>query len=198
MLKYLSLLVFVGCAAESYYLKQTELLPYKESSQITKLNQVSKTLKITGIIDQRTDKTIGFAYTGVEYKKTPLYFQEGLEPVLVNQVASALQMRNVEVSDNSGIELSVILKELKVEELIEKMKPERATCKLAMDFSLKDGETAWTGSYWASFTSAGDLSDGTERLAPTLASCLNEVIEKLVNDEKFTNIINKEAENGNN
>lgn len=197
-MKYLLFLIFIGCAADSYYLKETELLPYKESSQITKLNQTSEALRINTIIDQRTSKDLGFAYTGVEYKKTPLYFQGGVERVLINQISSALQMRNVEVSDDSGNELNIILKELQVNELIEKMKPERAICKLALDFSLKVNQKEWTGSYWAKFTSAGDLSDGTERLAPTLASCINEVIEKLVSDDKFVQLIKKEVENGNN
>jgi len=191
-MKYLILLVLAGCAAESYVIKESELLPYKESSQITKLNQQSKTVTIASIEDQRSDKSFGFAYTGVEYKKTPVYLQAGLENVLKSQLSSSLQMRNIEVVPSGEVNLVVTIKELKVNEVIEKMKPERAACKLGLDFSISDKQSNWNGSYVTSFTSAGDMSDGTERLAPTLASCLNELVEKLMSDEKFTEILKKE------
>lgn len=192
MKKTLLLVFLVGCAADSYVLREKELLPYKESSQITKLNQESKTLTISAILDERKTKEIGFAYTGVEYKKTPVYLESGLSGLMQSQISAALQMRNIEVIPNGEVNLVVAVKELSVHEVIEKMKPERASCKLGLEFSIDHNNAKWSGSYWTEFTSAGDMSDGTERLAPTMASCINELVEKLITDAKFTQMLRKE------
>ena len=76
-----------------------------------------------------------------------------------------------------------------VEEVIEKYKPERAKCKVDLNFHITSPSAKWSGNFWTEFTSAGDLSDGTERLSPTLASCMNAVVEKLVSDQKFIDIL---------
>jgi uncharacterized lipoprotein YajG len=190
-MKYLCLLLLAGCASDSYMIKESELLPYKESAQITKLNQESKSLRIASIEDQRVQKSIGFAYTGVEYKKTPVYLQKGLINTLKSQLSNSFEMRNIEVVPNGELNLLVVVKELNISEFIEKHQPERAKCKVAFEFSIDQNKTKWSGSYITSFISAGDMSDGTERLAPTLASCINELVEKLMSDEKFTNILRK-------
>ena len=191
-MKYLYLLFLAGCAADSYMIKENELLPYKESAQITKLNQQSKSITIASIEDKRAIKSIGFAYTGVEYKKTPVYLQAGLSNVLKSQLSNSFEMRNIEVVPNGELNLLVTIKELNISEFIEKHQPERAKCRVGLEFSIDDNKTKWSGGYTASFTSAGDMSDGTERLAPTLASCINDLVEKLMSDEKFTNILKKE------
>ena len=191
-MKYLFLLLLAGCAAQSYVIKNKELLPYKESSQITKLNQESKTLTVASVEDHRGMKDNGFAYTGVEYKKTPVFMEAGMENMLKTQLSSALEVRNISVVPTGELNLVVTVKELNISELIEQHKPERAQCKLTVDFAINEGQSRWNGSFATSFISAGDLSDGTERLAPTLASCINELVEKLVRDDKFIKMLKKE------
>ena len=85
--------------------------------------------------------------------------------------------------------MQVEIKKFRVYEVIEKMQPERAKCQLELGFKIENGNRNWSGSYLTEFLSGGDMTDATERLAPTMASCLNDLIEKMVNDEKFSNIL---------
>jgi len=97
-----------------------------------------------------------------------------------------LTKRGFSVNEMDGVALEVVINELWVEELIEKYQPEKAKCKANVTVYLKEGNTSWNGNYWTEIISPGDLGDGTEKLAPTFASCLNEIVEKLVKDPSFT------------
>ena len=80
---------------------------------------------------------------------------------------------------------SISIINFQVYELIEQFKPERAKCELQLEFAMVQNAKSWNGSYATEYVSAGDITDGTERLAPAMASCLNNLIEKMVNDAEF-------------
>jgi len=181
-------LLFTSCATKQLVLTTSELLPYKESAQVTKINFQTKSVNILKIVDKREETTYGFAYTGVQYQKTPLIFNENLNILLMDYFSTALDVRNISVALD-GRPLEIEVEKLWVEEVIENFQPEKAKCVVRLNFHMNLPEEKWSGKYWAEYISEGDLVDGTERLAPTLASCLNEIVEKLVNDQKFINLL---------
>lgn len=179
----------MSCATSVYKINTNELLPYKESSQITKITEKLSAIKINSVKDKRDRLNIGKAYTGVQYNETPINLNESVQVYVKNFMENALTMRNIEVDPYSQNLFDVEVNHIWVEEVIEKFKPERAKCKVDLSFHLTADGKKWSGNFWTEFTSAGDLSDGTERLAPTLASCMNAVVEKLVLDEKFIDFL---------
>ena len=185
----LLILLVTSCATESLMLKKKELLPYKESSQLTKLQGLNKSINLTEVTDLRKTNLYGSAYTGVQYRKTPLTFDETLNAVVSDYMTSALEMRNIQVNVESEVNLVIEVEQMWVEEVIEKFQPEKVKCNVKMNFHVNLPNTKWSGSYWAEYLSAGNLGDGTEKLAPTLASCMNEIVEKLINDKKFINLL---------
>ena len=104
---FLVLIMLVGCAADSYILKQKELLPYKESSQVTKVNMKSYSVSINSVADLRSKNDIGYAYTGVEYKKTPVYLSGQTSLVVKDYLESAFRSRNIPVVPNADVLLEV-------------------------------------------------------------------------------------------
>ncbi|MDP7319667.1 MAG: YajG family lipoprotein [Bacteriovoracaceae bacterium] len=189
MKKLFCLILLVGCASKVILLKEQELLPYKESAQVTRLDKVNKALFIAQVRDKREEKTFGHGYTGVRYDKTPVIFDVGINNLVQEHVVDALEIRNIMVKPGSDLKMTIDVHELRVDEIIEKFQPEKAKCKIKMTFHVESEKIKWSGNFWTSFTSAGDMSEGTERLAPTLGSCFNEIIEKLVNDNKFQELL---------
>lgn len=191
-MKLFVLLLLVGCATESLVLKSKDLLPYKESAQLTKLDMGKlKPITISKIVDKRKTNSYGSAYTGVQYQKTPLYMDLSLDKFLKTYLIDAFSIRNLIIENEAEVALEIEVNEMWVEEVIEDFQPEKARCKMNMAFHINLSDKKWSGEYWSEFTSSGDLSDGTERLAPTMASCLNETVEKLVKDPKFLDMIKR-------
>ena len=191
-MKNLVLLLLVSCSSGTYLLEEKKILPYEENNTTTKLNLETKTLKIVKVDDIRENRSYGFAYTGVKYQKTPVVLISTLESFLISNLKDALETRNLNyVEDNPEVSINIDVKEFFVEELIEKFKPERAKCRVELVVKIDEDNKSWSGNYWTEYVSAGDLRDGTERLAPTLASCLNQISEKIVNDQKFVSMIRK-------
>ena len=189
-MRFLILATFlVSCSTATYQLNNQNILPYKEESTITKIDFKHKPIKIGQIKDLRKDLSIGYAYTGVNYHKTPIIVSNSLQSFVSEQVENLFDMRDILLSENANLTLDIDVKDIQVSEVIEKYKPERAKCRVELDFHLLSDGDRWEGSFWTEYLSAGDLSDGTERLEPTLASCFNQVIEKLVNDNNFKNFI---------
>ncbi len=184
-MKVLLFLLIVSCSTPQYTLKQNELLPYKESSQVTKVKKANKALNFVGVFDRRDRQHIGKAYTGVQYQETPINLDKSLKPFLKSYLTDAFEMRNIRFNAASDLELKVEVEKFWVEEVIEKFQPEKAKCIVQMNFHINGKKQKWSGQFWTEFTSAGDLRDGTERLPPTLASCMNDIVEKVVNDKKF-------------
>ena len=183
------LVLLTSCATKSILISQNQLLPYKEANQLTKLENISKPISLTIVDIKNLSQNLGVGYTGVTYDKTPIQFEGDPQSVLSAFFISALEMRNLVLSETSNVKMEIHINELTVNEVIQKFQGEKAGCKVNATFYVEDANNKWSGSYWTEFLSASDLREGTERIAPTLASCLNEVVEKLVNDEKFLNII---------
>lgn len=189
-LKFLIMAVFLSsCAMESYLLKQEELQPYKDMAQVSRVDNATKSINLRSITDSRELPGIGMALTGVKYKKTPIVLTTTFNQFMTDFIETELGKRNIVLSESSNLYMDVHINELWVEEIIEKHEPEKAKCKANISFDIEAPEKKWSGKFWTEYTSAGDLTDGTERLAPTFASCLNEIVEKLVNHKEFLELI---------
>ena len=178
-------LILTGCATKSHLLNQADLLPYQDSSQLTKVNLEDSLLEISEIVDERDDLIIGHAYTGVEYLKTPVYFKKEMSQFMMDYLISSFEARNLEVVKESSKKLRVLIKKFKVYEVLEKFHLEKAKCEVEIGFELAVGGNVWSGNYRTDYLSGGNLDDGSDKLAPTVASCMNDLMESLVNDEKF-------------
>lgn len=192
-MKYLVLLVLItSCAANRIILKEESLRPYKEMSQISKVPYGTKTIWLEKIVDNRTVKHLGNGFTGVQYEKTPIWFEGQFDLVMKDIVQDSFEARNIALVQDGELALQVEVNDLWVQEVIEKFQPETASCKVNMTFHLIGAKEKWSGKLWTEYKSGGDLSDGSERIPPTLASCLNEIFEKLANHKEFLAMIKKD------
>ena len=92
------------------------------------------------------------------------------------------------MSDEKAL-MSITVKEFWTKELLERFQPERATCKISIDVKVQKNGDEYNGSFWTEVKSPGDMGDATEKLAPTIASCMNIIVEKIVNDQKLLKFI---------
>lgn len=191
MIKLILLLLVTSCASGNITIKQAELIPYKDSSQISKVNPGEISMEIERVSDLRASKDLGFAYTGVQYAKTPLLIEKPVEVFLREYLTDQLELRNIEVLNSSPAKMEISIVTFQVYELVEQFQPERAKCELQLEFKINEDAKAWSGSYATEYISAGDMKDGTTRLAPAMASCLNNLVEKMVNDPEFRSFFNK-------
>ena len=189
-MKYLLLAGLVSCSVAQVNLNSNEILPYKESSQVTRVQEKLKPIRINSVKDNREEKIFGHAFTGVQYTKTPILFEKSADDIVKDLIADSLEARNIIVHDEAQTAtLDIEINQMWVEEVIEEFQPEKAKCNLDLSFHITTDNKKWSGEFQTEFISGGDLSDGTERLAPTLASCFNELVEKLVSDEKFLSVL---------
>lgn len=185
-MRLLVLLLFISCAQQRITLRTEEIVPFDEFSEVTHTGQGLKTISISSLTDNREKKDlIGTALTGVKYTKTPIVMGATVSDYMKEYLTHALTERGFAVNDMDGVNFEVVINELWVEEVIEKYQPEKAKCKANFTFYTKVGDVAWNGNYWTEIISPGDLADGTSKIAPTFASCLNQVVEKLVKDPDF-------------
>jgi len=189
-MKLLFLLLLVSCAQQRLVVNKEYSTPYKDFEKVTVMKS-SKTFSILRVTDSRKEKdSIGTGLTGVNYTKTPYLLSTPLEEYLSNYFTESLEKRNVVVtSESADVQLEIVINELWVDELIEKHQPERAKCKISMTVYSKIDNTTWSGNYWTEIISPGDMGDGTEKLDPTFASCLNMVFEKFITDNSFSSLV---------
>ncbi len=184
--------IFVSCATSSLTLSKSDLVPFDNFQKTTKVNAKTKLISLNSITDNRDQNyAIGTAYTGISYDKTRVSLSEPLEVYLNDYVKREFASRNLVISKEGTAQLTIVVNELWVKELIEKFKPERAVCKANFTFYMQSPNAKWEGNIWTEITSPGDMGDGTEKIAPTLASCLNTIMEKLVREPKFLKFISK-------
>jgi uncharacterized lipoprotein YajG len=185
-MKYLVFIFLISCAQGKITLKENELHPFKEFSQKTLVNKKMKSIQIDSVVDQRENKDyIGEALTGVNYKKTPVSLKQTTTDFVNNYFVEAFERRGLQTSKIDGVKLSIHINELWVQEIIQKYQPEKVGCKANFSLFTQLGSSSWKGSYWVDIVSPGDMGDATEKIAPTLSSCLNEIVEKIVNDKQF-------------
>lgn len=178
-----------ACATEKVIIMQDDLLPYKDSSQLTKIEGAIKNLKINEVNDRREKTDLGFAYVGVQYTKTPIQLEQTEVEFVRDYMQSSFEARGIDIDESSPNLLDINIYQLYVYEVIEKMQAERAKCHADLELTLFTDSKKWVGRFNTEYLSAGDLSDGTERISPTLASCLNDLVEKIIQDDRFISSI---------
>ena len=87
------------------------------------------------------------------------------------------------VNNDEKVSLDIVIKQLWVEEVIEKYQPEKAKCNISLVLKGTKGEQTYTGNFWTEIVSPGDMGDATDKLDQTLASCMNVVSEKIAKDK---------------
>ena len=184
-------MMMISCASSRLVLENAQLRPYKDMSQVSKLNGNTLQLNLVAVEDKRVNESVGTGFSGVQYNPTPVFLEERVSLYLQNYFIDAFASRNIEITNTASMILQIDIDELLVEEKIEKHQPEKAFCRGKITYHVTSGPQKWSGTFWTEYLSAGDLSDGTERLAPTLASCLNELVEKLVTNKEFKEIVGK-------
>lgn len=185
-------LLFFSCAQNKLKVTSSEVVPYDEFSLETRLDTKTKSIKIAQVQDARGEQTnhIGVGLTGVRYERTPLKVDTTVALFFKNYLTNALKKRSVNVDNENGeIEFNVVISKLWVRELIEKHKPELAICEAEVHLNAEYMSSQFTAKYWNEITSPGDMGGGTAKLKPTLASCMNFIVEKIVKDQKFIDYI---------
>lgn len=183
----ISSFLFTSCAQMNLKLADSEIKAYKEFSKAKKSAQTLGPISLS-VSDVRGDvppSQIGIGFTGVKYQKTPILLNEDLASYLTKKLTTEFTKRNVLVDEQANYKIEVLITKLSVDEFIEKHLPERARCEI--EFQLKSSYLTKTfnARYWAEVISPGDLGDGTEKIAPTFASCINVITDKIVEDKKF-------------
>jgi len=186
------LLVLVSsCAEMKIKVNDSEVVAFDDFKKTQKVSELTQPVKLN-VIDARGEvpNVIGFGYTGVKYEKTPFELKTELATYLNEKLPLEFSKRGVTTDNVNGeIILDVIVTKLNVYEFIEKHLPERAVCKIEFEIKSNYLSQEFNSRYWSEVTSPGDLGDGTEKLAPTFASCLNVVMNKITSDQKFINLI---------
>jgi len=195
--KQLELLLFLlflvgGCAQSRLLLDRNLLIPFEEFAEKSKFKPGSQAVSLAVIDERDRDRKelLGMAKTGARYKDTPLIVPGGVKQFVKDYYLKEMSERGFVFSDQSSTLIELVVKNLWVDELQEKFKGERAKCHVEIELYAKKGPTSFKARYWAKITSAGNLGDGTDHIAPTLASCLNLSIEKMAKDNKFTDFLN--------
>lgn len=183
MLKIILIAVtLISCAKVNLVkIQKEELNAYSEFNRITFASSETASFEIVDVIDARIDKDhIGEALVGIYFEKTPVALYKDTSSFIKDYFYSSLSARNFTLVEGSENQVTIIINKLWVDELIEKFKPERAKCVVDLSFNMKNAKGESSIKLWNTVISKGDLGDATEKLAPTLASCLNEAVEKLV------------------
>lgn len=183
----LTLLAVISCANLGLVkIEKEELKAYPEFNRITFASSETANFEIVEVIDARINKdNIGEALVGVYFEKTPVSLYKDTNAFLKDYFYSSLSARNFTLVEGSENQVTIIINKLWVDELIEKFKPERAKCVVDLSFKMKNSKGESTIKLWNTVISKGDLGDATKKLAPTLASCLNEAVEKLVKNNSL-------------
>lgn len=187
----ISFILLAGCAKSTFVIKEKQFMPFKEFSQITKVNSQTREFQIAQIIDNRqSQESLGVARTGVKYKETPIQTAQNLNVFLLDYFSKELNLRGLNVvTDASDYQMTIKINDLWLEEIADKA-PEVVQCRVNFTFEIQGNNKSWTGNFWNEIVSPGDLGDGTTKIAPTMASCLNQISEKLVKSQKFLEFIN--------
>lgn len=180
------LLLTIGCAQQKVMLTGAEK-PYENSVTETPVRVATKKLHIVEVLDNRTEMSLGEARTGVQYSKTPVLLDKSMANFLSKYFKDEFYKRNILTTVSGGVEFKIMLNKLWLSEVLDNT--EAAKCEANFSFYAVDGAKTWKGNVWTEFQSKGDLSDGTEKLGPTLTTCLNNVVEKLVADKSFVDFI---------
>jgi uncharacterized lipoprotein YajG len=184
--------VLVSCAQNKFLLNKSTFVPYKEFDKKSMFTPNTEVMSVN-VIDGRENKEfLGMAKTGARYLDTPLVASdETPQQFLESYYLKNLRERGLLITDAAEAQIEIVINELWTDELQEKFKGERAKCHIDLTVFGKKGSETFKGSYWSKIKSAANLGDGSDHLAPTLASCLNTSVEKIVKNGKFETFLRK-------
>lgn len=184
-------IMFVACAKMKINVQEADVVEFDDFKKVQKVAEQTQPISLN-VIDARGEvpNVIGYGYTGVKYEKTPFELDMDLAAYLSKKLPLEFNKRAVDASsENAQIIVDLIVTKLSVYEFIEKHLPERAVCKIEFEIKSTYLSKEFNARYWSEVTSPGDLGDGTEKLAPTFASCINVIMNKITSDQKFISLI---------
>lgn len=185
----LALCLVSSCASKNLNLVDENLSPLEEFSKVTMVESSPLSFKINNVTDKRAVKDrVGMGRTGLSNRVTPIIVSTGVEFYVKTSLEQGLSAREVQVDENSLNNLNVDILELWVEEKKDGNIGEVSECKLkfAFDLQLADNLKAkWNGIIAVSAASNGSILDATALNPRMISSCMNEALEKFVQDKDF-------------
>lgn len=184
-------LILFGCAQQKVTIKNEDFEPFVGMETMTKLKETTAPVKIVTVKDTRpAERGVGEARTGAQFQRTPVFLEEAPSIFVRKTLERELEARGMLiVNSDQEAELTILIKTLWVEEVLEKYQPEKAKCKIDFEITGKRANKSYSGRFWSEIVSPGDMGDATEKLSPTLASCMNSVVEKIAKDKKLAKFL---------
>ncbi len=187
------LTTLLGCAStQQITLSSDDLKPLKQYAKITSVTTDGFSLDISQVTDLRENKkVIGQAYTGFTDSKTAIEFNESLETLVKKQLKQALKQRGIGVSTSGEYILSAQIEKFWLEEITTGLGPREYECEVKMNFNINTTaqvKSKWSGSFWSKITSGTENQEGRDKKSATIASCLNQVVEKLIRDKPLQSL----------
>lgn len=186
---FVALLLVSSCASKNVNLVDENLSPLEEFSTMTMVELSPLSFKINNVTDKREIKDrVGMGRTGLSNRVTPIIVSTGVEFYVKTSLEQGLTARGVQVDENSLNNLNVEVLELWVEEKKDGKIGEISECKLKFGFDLQlaDNQKAkWNGIVAVSAASNGSILDATALNPRMISSCMNEALEKFVQDKDF-------------
>jgi hypothetical protein len=178
----------VGCSSQSVVLEPSvqsyEKINLKNNENLSPINLVR-------VINNTGEETLGEARTGAQYRKTPVLASESPEKLAELLLTKAFQDQRIIFDESSPYHMKVTINKLWLSEVLERN--EAAKCELELYFEMShESKTTsslatknWNNTTKVTYQSQGDLQDATEKLAPTLTTCINIAVEKVVGSDDF-------------
>ena len=177
-----------GCAStQQITLSSDELKPLKQYAKVTSVTTDGFSVDISKVTDLRENQRhVGQAYTGFTDKKTDIDFNLPLESLVKEQLKMALKQRGIGISTSGEYTLNAEIEKFWLEEITTGLGPREYECEVKMNFNLNTKaqvKSQWSGSFWSKITSGTQNQTGLDKKTATIASCLNQVVEKLIRDK---------------
>ena len=184
----------VACASTNKIEKDIgELHPLKGDSRVVTIDGATRDIVITSFKSnlEQPANVWGEARTGIQYTKVPLVFNESPFNFFQHYAREGFIRRNLTITADAQapIKMGLTLNKLWVEEVIEKYKPETAKCMVEIEIVMDAGRNHYRGKFSKNVLSDGNLTNGSDKLAPTLASCMNLVLNDVVSNPDFLTFV---------
>lgn len=196
LFKIMALSLLVSCASySSLTLAPSKMLPLEDFDTVTMGEMHRVPFKLGEFNDKRADpNVVGMAKTGLSNITTPVHIDGGSVVYLKERLESGLRKRGLLISGASEATLSGSILDMWVDEVVDTKHTgtERSQCrmKVALEFSPKDDAQSgrWSGVVEVVAASKSTFLDTTDVNGPMLESCMNELLEKLMREEKFQKV----------
>ncbi len=188
-----------SCATKNLNIVDENLTPLEEFSSVTEVSMSPLSFKINNVQDKRTVKDrVGMGRTGLSNRVTPIVISAGVEYYVKIALSLGLKQRGVFVDDKSLNNLNVDILDLWVEEKKDGKIGEISECKvkLAFDLALANSPSSkWQGQIAVQAASNGSILDATALNPRMISSCMNEALEKFVQDKEFQKVFRLKLKN---